>query len=205
MDGGHIALGGLGAHREGAVDEHLDRRWLAPRQMFAEARGNHQGQADAVVGEQAVELAHVLHLALEVEIAGRDEAVGVVPARRAAVLVHHGEGQVLHVQGEAEAEQHHEQGRHEEGQGEEQPVADDLAPFLPGQGDDAAAVHGALRAASSSAVMRCTKTSSMDKGRRPAACTCTPAAASTPGRRARSPSTSRDSRCTARPCRAALP
>ena len=65
----------------------------------------------------------------------------VIAAHGALVVINHREGDMLHIEGEAVAEDQHQGRRHHEGQREKQPVAQNLAPLLARQRDDATDLH----------------------------------------------------------------
>jgi hypothetical protein len=99
-----------------AVQEHLDVRRGAPRDLLSEPRRHDDRRLDFALQEKGVHLVRRRRLDLDFKVARLDKRVDVGPAVLRPVVIDDGQGDVLDVHGHGESEQDElEDRRHEEG------------------------------------------------------------------------------------------
>ena len=110
----------------------------AALQVTAEAGWDLDRQGQPTAGEPPLPVGIVDQRGLLGEPGGTGELLQVVAARRGAVAIEHGIGDIIHIEGDAEAHGDHQQQRPEEGKGEADRVAAQLGALAPGIGPEPA-------------------------------------------------------------------
>ena len=165
-DDAGVADADRGPVRVAAVDDQLHGRIAAGVDPLGEIAGHDQPHHHLARVDRVDQIAIVVELHLQREIAGTGEAADQIAAPRRVALVPHGQRDVVHVQRQREAEQRQQQ--HGRGHGHPQAarIAHDVQEFFSGDGAHATVIHcrtsrsGCSRRSRSS--IRATKTSSSD-------------------------------------------
>src|SRR5690606_41219210 len=129
--------------RVGAVEEELDRRGAAGREVAAEAGRDDEDGPVAPAAEPANDIVAAVRARGHAEVAACGEGVDQRAARASAVLVEDGEPDLPHVPVDGVAEEDEEEDGEREGEDHAPRVASELDRLLAGDGKGAAeAEHG---------------------------------------------------------------
>ena len=134
----HIAERDLAARGEGAVHRDADRDGLVGAEPPAEVgRDVEHDPRPARADPLARRRLFAVQPGDQPEVLGVDEAVHVLAAPHRTVAVNDGDEQALHVERELVPEQDQQHQGHREGEPEVDGIAQELARFLAGDGEDA--------------------------------------------------------------------
>ena len=128
--GVEIADGGEGGVGVTGINESLDGNGLSLRQVAGIVSGDNQCGADLAAVQEIIGLCGGRQGRIPVEVGVLEEAILQGAAFLGAVLVQHGDPDVLDVERERIAIEHEQHGGHEDEEPQRQRVAPDLPEFL---------------------------------------------------------------------------
>ena len=138
----HVTQDGLAAKGHGAIHPHCQFGIAAAFHVAAKAGGDLDRQAQFPRAHAPLQLPGGGQGRALDKIARAGEGGDVVPALGRLVPVQHGEGQVFHIQGDAVAENQHQQRGAEEGEGHADRVAQQFPRLAPGVGQQPLRAEG---------------------------------------------------------------